>query len=466
LKPATTIRTELEHFLKRTGKSIHHFAEISGVNAGTLSAIINGNRPIAMGQLDRIVAGMGLEEGSFYELYIDECFVHAAPNWRRLKPFLYRCAELDKLECIRRTVCQLTDNLSYIPAIFETAEDLFRQGNGQAAEILYKVVAESEKYQHSERLALAQFRLFTITVGRDQRVNHRAAVQFEPYVDRLTEEQQLDALKDLANVYASLQHWDKVNDLAAELGFRAAIQYDHVFDNKKMPEQPEETEYPLFLYILYSYLLQSAVCEERGEYVEALRFVSLYSDMSWVKEKDERSQRIMDQYRELARVNTYQYELMMGNQTVLQDYVEYIGSREAEILPALVKMVEAANRFGMDIDNTLDLFESHISSYQEIMKVTGTYTEQMVADRYMNLMTELAYYYLHSSRYDKGIACILNSLSSAVQIHSDAGIIKCAGLFEYFREYATVQAQEIYKNLITKGANLNEKKMGCSLTHR
>ncbi|WP_138495738.1 transcriptional regulator [Paenibacillus pinistramenti] len=466
MKPAATIRTELEHYLKITGKSIHFFAEISGVNAGTLSAIINGNRPIAMGQLDRITAGMGLGEGYFYELYVDECFVHAAPNWRRLKPFLYRCAELDKLDCIRQTVRQMTDNLSYLPAIFETAEEFFRQGKRKAAEILYKVVAESEKYQHSERLALAQYRLFSITIGQDQQMNHRIAVQFEPYVDRLTEEQQLDALKDLANVYASLRNWNKVNDLATELGYRAAIQYDHIYDNKKFAEQPVGTEYPLFLYILYAYLLQSAACEERGEYVEAMRFVSLYSDMSWVKESDEQSLRIMEQYRGLAKVNTYLYELMMGNITVLKDYVEYILSREEEILPALVKIVEAANRFDMNVDDTLALFEKHIESYSDINQALGSYTQQMVADRYMNLMTELAYYYLYNKRYDKGMECILNSLSSAVLIRSDAGIIKCAGLFEQFRDYATVQAEETYKSLIIKGANYNEKKIGCSVVLR
>ncbi|WP_223068553.1 helix-turn-helix domain-containing protein [Paenibacillus caui] len=460
MEPTTTIRAELENYLKQEGKTIHHFAEISGVNPGTISAIINGNRPIAMGQLDRITLGMGLEEGAFYDLYVDECFVHAAPNWRRIRPFLYRCAELDKLDCIGRIVWQMTDNLSYIPAIFETAEDFFRQGKTAAAEILYKVVAESEKYQHSERLALAQYRLFTITVGQDQQENLRAAVQFEPYVDRLTEEEQLDALKDLANMYASLRNWDKVNDLAKELGYRAAIQYDLVYDNKKFSEQPRETIYPLFLYILYAYLLQSAVCEERGEYVEALRFVSLYSDMSWVKETTEEAYQIMEQYGSLAEANTFLYKLMMGNVSVLTDYADYIALREAEILPALVKILEAANRFNIDVDDVLRRFEKQIASYDDINKVAGTYTQQMVADRYMNLMAELAAYHLHRQRYEEGIQCIINSLASAVASNSDFGIIKCVGLFEDFRQFATNQAQEAYKNLIKKGASLNEKKIG------
>lgn len=162
----TTIQTELAAFLRKEGQTINQFAGISGVNSGTLSSIINGNRPIAMQQLDRITAGMGLPDGAFYELYIDECVVHSAPDWRRLGPFLHRCAELDKLECIRQVVQIIMDNITYAPLLFDTAEEFYGQGKLQAAALLYEGVADSEKYQHSERLALCQYRLFTIRIGQ------------------------------------------------------------------------------------------------------------------------------------------------------------------------------------------------------------------------------------------------------------------------------------------------------------
>ncbi|WP_340007176.1 helix-turn-helix transcriptional regulator [Paenibacillus sp. FSL K6-0276] len=199
-----TIRAELADYLKKHGTTINQFAEVSKVNSGTISNIINGNRPIAMQQLDRITEGMGLEEGSYYDLYVDECFVHSNPNWRRLRPFLSRCAELDKLECIARVVGIMMDSLSYMPSLFDTAEDFFVQGKHEAAAMLYQSVAESEKYQHSERLALCQYRLFTIALGEDQDANLRAAVQFEGFVNRLDEVDQLNALKDLANTYSAL----------------------------------------------------------------------------------------------------------------------------------------------------------------------------------------------------------------------------------------------------------------------
>ena len=58
-------------------RSYYEFAELSGINVGTLSGIINGNRPISIGQLDLITDVMSLPEGSFYEMYVDESFASA-----------------------------------------------------------------------------------------------------------------------------------------------------------------------------------------------------------------------------------------------------------------------------------------------------------------------------------------------------------------------------------------------------
>lgn len=114
---------------------------------------------------------MKLAPGHFYEMYIDECFVHAAPDWRRLGPFLHRCAELDKLDCIEEVVRLMMDNLSYIPLLFEVAEEFYHEGKWKPATLLYETIAESEKMQDSERLALCQYRLFKLGLTNDQRRN-------------------------------------------------------------------------------------------------------------------------------------------------------------------------------------------------------------------------------------------------------------------------------------------------------
>ncbi|UOK63284.1 helix-turn-helix transcriptional regulator [Paenibacillus sp. OVF10] len=179
MKSVATIRDYLADYLKTNHMTLNQFSEISGINSGTLSGTLNGLRPIGVQQLDRLTAGMGLTEGYFYELYIHECFVHTSPDWRRLGPFLYRCAELGKVDYMEEAVNLIMDNLSYAPLLFELAEQLYLEGKLEAAKPLYLCVAEGEKMQHSERLALSQYRLFTIGLSKDQLSNLTLATQFE-----------------------------------------------------------------------------------------------------------------------------------------------------------------------------------------------------------------------------------------------------------------------------------------------
>lgn len=160
MKTTATIRGEITKFLQDNELTLNQFARISGVNTGSLSSILNGNRPMSMNQLDRITSSIGHTEGFFYDRYISECIFHTTPDWRRLGVFLQRCAELGKLDCLQKAARLTMENINYAPLLFELAEELFNEENYKAAVILYECVAESEKFQHSERLALCHYRLF------------------------------------------------------------------------------------------------------------------------------------------------------------------------------------------------------------------------------------------------------------------------------------------------------------------
>lgn len=60
-----TISSHIEDYIEQQGYKLQQFANVCSVNVGTISAIINGTRPIAMNQLDQITAGMGLERDIF-----------------------------------------------------------------------------------------------------------------------------------------------------------------------------------------------------------------------------------------------------------------------------------------------------------------------------------------------------------------------------------------------------------------
>ncbi|SEK40376.1 transcriptional regulator [Paenibacillus sp. OK003] len=454
MEPTTTIRDHLESYLKREQMSISLFSETSGINSGTLSNILNKNRPIAMQQLDRITAAMKLEEGYFYELYIDECFVHAAPDWRRLGPFLHRCAELNKLNCIEEVIRLMMDNLSYIPLLFDLAEEFYHAGKFKPAVLLYETIAESEKMQHSERLALCQYRLFRLGLTNDQQRNLIIAAQFEYYVDRLDERYQLDALNELINAFGALHRWNKVQELSEKLRVKATIHYEMNGRRKQ-----EETKRPIVFYILYSYLASGSACYQLKDYQGALKYVSLYTDNSWVKNPDHDEMVVMNQFQEWAEGNRYIYQLMSGQFDVLPEYLNYISTKENEIFPALCDIVTAANRYDKNIDDVLEQYESYFT-YQEQSNRIGKVSRQVTDDRYLRLLADLGAYYLKKDEYFTGIQFVLDSLRFSIEISSGRGMLRGVGLFEQYREFATETAKQQYKLIISEVQKLNEEKVG------
>ncbi|APB70885.1 XRE family transcriptional regulator [Paenibacillus polymyxa] len=461
-----TIRAELEQYLKQEGLSMMEFGHIAGMNRGIVSSIVSGNKSMSVNQIDRITEAMGLPEGYFYDLFIENYIIDTPPNMRRIEPFLYRCAELDKLDAIRRVVGTIMDNLLYSPKLFDMAEVLIAQGRHDAALLFYKGVAETEKYQHSERLATCQYRMFTIQVGDDQSRNLKAATLFEPYIERLDEMDQLDALKDLANVYRSLRKWDKVEEMAGQMRGKAEVQYSikHQQKNRKNSEHEKETRGPLFGYIAYADLLCASACEAQGDYQQALQYTYAYADLDWVKETDEDTQHWVNLFSQWAEGNTYVNKLLSGDVSVLPDYVEYVAAtstaNENEKLSKLLNVMIAANRYEIDVDDVLSRFETNINSFAQLPTSSDIYTQQVIPDYFAWFGYEMAHYYLHRVKYSDGFKYLMYAMVKSHIISNETYFINCIGLFMRFQVHATPEIKTEFSNLIEKVWLSNVEKNG------
>jgi transcriptional regulator with XRE-family HTH domain len=457
LKHTPTISAEFEDYLKQNDMTLSQFAEYSGVHQRTLSNWITQHRPISVQQLDRITVAMDLPEGYFYDLYIENYIIDLSPNFRRIEPLLYRCAELDKLDAIRRMVGHIMDNPLYASRLFDVAEALFEQGRHAAALPLYENVAEVEKYQHSERLATCQYRIFSIQVGDDQSRNLKAATLFEPFVERLDEIDQLDALKDLANVYRSLRLWDRLDVTARKMRDKAEIQYtlEHQQKKRKPAEIEKRLSRPLFVYITYSDLLCASVYEAKGDYEQALEYTYAYANLDWVKETDEDTLHWIKQFQDWAEGNIYTYKLLSGDISVLNNYVEYIAASpdasEKEMVTKLLNIMMAANRYQVDVDDILQQFETEIDSITQQQLSADMYTHQVVPEQSTRFKYELAKYYLNKGNYSYGFKYLLDVLSKSLIINKEAFFISCIRLFEQFKQFADFRLCTKYESLVREG---------------
>ncbi|WP_199794833.1 helix-turn-helix domain-containing protein [Paenibacillus faecalis] len=461
MRPTTTIGAKLEDHLNGEQLSISQFSHRSGINSGSLSRILKDRKPISMGELERITAAMGLPEDYFFEMYIEECFTLSAPTWRRIHPFILRSAQLNRPDCVKRIASNLLENLTYIPKLFDVAEELFRQDYKNSALILYKIISEGEKYQHSERLALCQYRIFQLTIGHDLDDNLKAATIFECYIDRLDLPHQLDALKQLSHVFGSLHRWSKVETLATELHRLANIMYSSKTGLKRTDQY--SPTHPIYYYILYSYLIRSTVYEEYEQYDKALEYVSLYEDGSWIKEKSEESANIISQFKEWAAANRLLYRLLSGDLDVLDEYVNYISTIEYEIPTAIYKILLAANFYNFNVDHILKRFECHLS-YKTFSNRLEPYNKPIMTEQYAQLLIEMSVYYIRNN-YKNAINFLLQGLELSLQINSDKNIIRCMTLFEQYRHLPSPEEISQYKLYVSKIQSQNKRKTKVLIAH-
>ncbi|MGQ8873709.1 transcriptional regulator [Paenibacillus sp. TSA_86.1] len=444
----SNIRSYIEDYLKNEGYKLQQFSEIVEINVGTLSAIIKGTRLMSMNQLDQITSAMDLEQGYFYEMYGFECFIESAPHWRRLEPFLYRCAELGKLDIIQQVITHVTDDQSYIDELFDVAESLFNKSMNEAALILYKCVAGSEKYQHSERLALCQYRIFLLHKTLSKYDNLNAAVKFEPYIDKLNEEVQLDAIKDLANVYMTIHLWDKVDAWARELERKVEFQLE--MQSRRRKNKRRLTGYPLFTYVAYAHLLIASVYDARKEYENVLKYTEKYLEIVEVENPTEEDQNIIDLFKKWGEGNQYAIRILLGQENVIFPYLGYLENNSEEILTGLLNILEAANQYGFNIDHALKKFEHRINLFDKDFHNKDNYNYQMIDHRYRVFYYEMAKYQINQCNYLLGIDALLMCLNLSSSSNDDLMCIKCLDMYGEYRSEANETQIKRYKSVVEK----------------
>ncbi|MGM0715287.1 helix-turn-helix transcriptional regulator [Brevibacillus parabrevis] len=364
-----SIRSEIHSNMRENGYTLSKLSELSGVNPGHLSEILNSNPPraITIGQLDAMAMVFGQPPGWLYELYPEECISEDRISRPRLVPYLVRCAELGRQDCIEAVVSKLLEKPKSVSILFTVAEELFQNGKKASSVPFYQFVIETEKDSHSELFVISQYRLFRAVQGANAEDNWKAIIRFEPYRNRLSENLQLDALLQLANACYTLQKWKDVEKYADELRTLAIAVYQDQLRKKDIGKTEErlDTERHLVVYYGQSSLLKGIALTMQEEYEEAEKHVHEYTDLSWFELLDEIGYKEVKKFNVWGRANLYGLGLKKGNLILLSEYVDFLTEHPNEILPGMLTIIEAANQHGFCIDELLDHFSAHLSSFHD-----------------------------------------------------------------------------------------------------
>ncbi|WP_084146710.1 DNA-binding protein [Paenibacillus wynnii] len=450
-----TIRSEIEKHLTHTGHNLASFAKMSGLNRGSLSAILHGNppKPISLGQLDAITKAFGFPKGWFYTLYIEECFSENKVSRRRVEPFLIRCAEMGKTQCIDEVLNRILEYPKPLELIFSVAEKLFEQGRVKESIIFYTLVTENESDNYSDRLAISQYRIFkSLDSVVDMEEQLRAVITFEPFRGRLAENMALDGLLTLANVSFTLHKWKAVEKYADELRALAHGIYREELSRRRNGRRTEPLDLlkPLVLYYGHGYLLKAVALTKQGNYEDAKKYTAGYADLSWFELLDDESARVeVDNFRRFAEANTYTLELLSGNVGILPRYIDFLNAHPNEILPGLITIMHSANRYGNSVEGILTRFSREMLRFER-------FEDPINVDRRFRLNYQLAMYFINKEKYEKGIDYVIQCIKTSMAMNNGKGLLQCITLLEMNRDQASVKQLSEFQMLM-KEVRINEK---------
>ncbi|MEK4430712.1 DNA-binding protein [Paenibacillus sp. FSL M7-0802] len=449
MENATTIRSEIEKELKLGGYTFNSFGQATGLNRGIFSAMLNGNppKPISVRQMDLITKAFNYPEGWLYDLYVDECFYDGRPHWKRVKPFLIRCVEVGNLRCVEKVLSRLMEDLNHIPTIFTLAEELYEEGKLKEAIPFYECVIENEKYQHSERLAISHYRIFSISVSESMERNLEAALRFVPFRNRVPLEYHLDGLLKLSNLYFNLHQWKETERYADELRALATIVCKSRETNKK--NVTLKTERHLVVYYGQGYLIKGNALEKQEKYEEAMKYISGYADLSWFENLGEIGQKEVQKFTLWANANQLNLKILMGDTGSLPIYIQFLKNNPPEILLGLLTIVESANKHGFLIENILQQFSRELNSFNDELSMETSYYEPSFSyHTYADFCYQLTIYMFNSHSYENGIYYVLKCLRKCLQINNKEKFMICTAIFGKFRAQATKDQISEYESIM------------------
>lgn len=447
--------TMIEREMHQQKVTMQQMAQQSGINRGLLSAIFSRNpsKSMSVRHLDLIGEVLGQPVGWLYDNYITECFANGKVHWKQIKGFLLRCVQFGKEDLINIVLNQITEEPVHIQDVFIFAELLYAQGERKSSIPFYRCVCTNEIKQHSERLAISQYKWFRARLGNDLKENHAAALQFAPYRQRLDIHVHLDGLLHLANVHFNLQQWDEVIQYADEMKALLLIILTQKSEHTRRgtgQSEPFLTERHLVFYYGQSFLLKGNALEWIGNYEEALGYIAGYEDLSWFDDLDEMGWKEVHKFKRFATANRYNLTILMGNFECLPDYLDFIDQYPEEWLPSLLTIMNAVNRYNHEANVVLTHFKDQINELLASDSWLGHsyYHDVFQCDRYARLCFQLARYCYSHDEYTSGMDWLLKALSLSITSNNKNLIINCAAYFEQYRNQASTEQRARYEHLM------------------
>lgn len=413
MQNSNLLRSAIKQNMRRLGYNFSVLSEKSGVSRGALSLIFMGSTsrrsPMSFRQLTKITAALELQEGTFFDLYVDECFFDGRPSRSRIEPFLQRCLELGYPEYLEQVLDRLDGDPRYLPLIFRIAENGFKQKETKPLiGRLYEYLLLYYENRHSIEKAICHYRLFLLRLSEDEENNSRELNTFAPYRNNLPDELKMEALLVMGSLSYSRMDADELDNMAEELISLCL----RLFGTKTQPPcRPFQPEYlldqPIVFYYAQGYVMKQISLCEKSEFRKAEAYSQYYKDLQWLAGKNKKERETARKMFLFACANRLGCRLLDGEFEVLPAYIKLLEQHPKETVSGVIVLLKTANLFGCSIDETLKQFPLDLENVLKLQD--NSHCKQVYRNRFARLLIHLSIYHFNHGRIEEALQAALQS---------------------------------------------------------
>ncbi|GGN93596.1 helix-turn-helix domain-containing protein [Saccharibacillus kuerlensis] len=406
----TSLGSMLSKEILSTYSSMSQFAKKSGLTRSTLSLIFREKepKPISVEQLIKITLALGYAEEHFFDLYIDEYFNEENLNKSRIVKLLCRCGELGLHDHSKRIIEKLSETPSYIPVVFDVAEQLNKEKCKEAALFLYHWITGANTEVSISLLAVCHYRIFRLQLSIDSDHNLHLLYRFLPYKSYLPTHLNLDALISVLNVLSNQQQYEERDLFANEL-ISICIE---LFGTEDFPNTKNIAHYvPLLerhpvVYYGRGYLSKQSSLEGLGQFQTAQFYCKNYEALYWFDDGSAIAKEEIEKLSLFAKANECTFKLLQGDLSILPEYMNFLEEHPKELIRGLITILQAANEFEFSIDPFLKRVEARFDEWSE--DTQSYYIEMIQRNDISYMLYHLAIYHFNAGRIQESLDTAIN----------------------------------------------------------
>ncbi|WP_037286978.1 helix-turn-helix domain-containing protein [Saccharibacillus sacchari] len=417
--------------------SISQFATKSGLSRSTLSLIFKQEdpKPISFEHLVKITLTLGYPEQHFFDLYIQEYFTKENFNRSRIEKLLKRCGKLGLTHHLLHVIERLEDNAYYVPVVFNVAEELSKDGMGEAASLLYDWIVTLTTEIPQSLLATCHYRIFRSAMSLDSDLNLKILYRFLPFYPYLPTHLYLDASINALHILYNQRKFEEL-DVMSDKFILFCIQLFGTANTpnfKAMDRYKNLCERHPVVYYGQAYLAKQCALEGFKKYREAQAYCNKYGELRWFDDGSEAAHKELSKFAIFAQANFWNFELLQGNMNVLPDYTAFLEDHPEELIPGLITILESANAFNFPIDYFVERFEHKLEELLE--NPDGYYTEIAKRNNLSYLLYHLAIYHSNAGRIQKSLTAAMKCWNMSQTVNNQQHFRLLASLTAFYNMY-------------------------------